>query len=271
MKKTDISHKKNKNRNLMLKIEYDGSAYSGWQRLSDNPRTIQETLERYLSEILKEEILVTGSGRTDTGVHALEQTANFFTVSPILTESLREELNIRLPKDIRILEVSDVDKSFHSRYGAVSKIYEYRIETGERQSVFTSRHCYFLSVSLDIKAMQKAAVLFIGEYDFRGFSTDRKDGKSTIRTIYDLKVYSYVNTTYCRPINEIRIQINGNGFLYNMVRIIAGTLIEVGEGKRRPESIKEILESGKRELAGMTAQPQGLYLVKVRYQMPKSY
>lgn len=252
----------------MLKIQYDGSSYSGWQRLTAAKRTVQAILEQCLSEILEEEITVIGSGRTDTGVHAIEQTANFHTDSDIGTEILREQMNRLLPDDICILAIREVDKNFHSRYKAVSKTYEYRIEVGERQSVFTNRYCYFAQQSLDIKSMEKAALCLIGEHDFKGFSTDRKDGKSTVRTIYDIKIYSYKNLTHFRPIEEIRIQINGNGFLYNMVRIIAGTLIEVGEGKRKPECIIDILKSKNRELAGMTAYPQGLYLLTVRYQIP---
>ncbi len=263
-----IKHKNNTYRNLMLKIQYDGSGYNGWQRLASTSKTIQGTLEQYLFEILKEEITITGSGRTDTGVHAIEQTANFHTISNITIEELREQMNRLLPRDIFIRSIIEVDKNFHSRYRAVSKTYEYRIEIGERQSVFTSKHCYFLNPTLDIKSMETAAGFLVGEHDFKGFSTDRKDGKSTVRTIYGIHIFKAKNTTHHRSIDEICIRINGNGFLYNMVRIIVGTLIEVGEGKRKPESIHSILNSKNRELAGMTAIPEGLYLLEVRYPIP---
>lgn len=266
MKKVEMSH--NNTRNLMLKIEYDGSGYHGWQRLASNPKTIQATLEQRISEILNEKILIIGSGRTDTGVHALEQTANFYTRSDMDIEVLRKQMNIIMPRDIRILSVKEVDDDFHSRYRAESKTYEYRIETGERQSVFTSKYCFFSKSTLDVKAMEEAALCLVGEHDFKGFSTDRKDGKSTVRVINDIKIYTHKNMTHYKPVDEIRIQINGNGFLYNMVRIIVGTLIEVGEGRRKPDSIKKILELKNRELAGITVIPEGLYLLKVSYPNP---
>lgn len=263
-----IERKNNNSRNIMLKIQYDGSGYNGWQRLASTPKTIQGTIEQCLFKILNEVINITGSGRTDTGVHAIEQTANFHTVSNIATEILREEMNRLLPRDIYISSIYEVDKMFHSRYRAVSKTYEYRMEIGERQSVFTSKYCYFAGPLMDIKAMEIAGGFLVGEHDFKGLSTDRKDGKSTVRIINDIKIFTHKNTTHLRPIDEICIRINGNGFLYNMVRIIVGTLIEVGEGKRNPESVKDILKSKKRELAGMTAIPEGLYLLEVRYPIP---
>lgn len=265
MKKVKLSHGKQMVRNILLKIEYDGSAYNGWQRLLSNPRTVQGTLEKTVTEVLKEEIAIIGSGRTDTGVHALEQTANFYTSSDISIETIRKQMNELLPQDIRIISIAEVNIDFHSRYMAKSKTYEYRIEIGERQSVFTSKYCYFSPIDLDLVSMKEAAVFLMGEHDFKGFSTDRKDGKSTVRTICEVKVNPYINKTHLRPVKEIRIQVTGSGFLYNMVRIIVGSLIEIGEGKRKPESMKEILETGNRELAGFTAYPQGLYLVNQKY------
>lgn len=254
-----------KSRNIRLNISYDGSGYNGWQRLANNRKTVQGTLEDCLSAILDEKIQIIGSGRTDVGVHALAQVANFHTSSSLSLNEILDKLRERLPRDIWVRDIFEVNKDFHSRFDAVSKTYEYRIELGERQSVFTSKYCYFTKEKLNIKAMQLGATYLIGEHDFKAFCTDRKDGKSTVRTIYDLQVIPCVNDRFYRPIDEIRIHITGNGFLYNMVRIIVGTLLEVGEGKRKAEDIKDILQSKKRENSGVTAQSQGLYLVEVRY------
>ncbi|MFV0341653.1 MAG: tRNA pseudouridine(38-40) synthase TruA [Anaerocolumna sp.] len=263
----DVQHKKNV-KNLLLIIQYDGSGYNGWQRLATTKKTIQGMIEECLCDILGEEITIIGSGRTDTGVHALSQVANFYTASDMGTELLRERMNCHLPEDIRINSIEEVYKSFHSRYKAISKTYEYRIELGDRQSVFTNKHCYFLKKPLDLTAMERASALLIGEHDFKGFSTDRKDGKSTVRILYDIKIFMKTENKHGRSIETVCICLNGNGFLYNMVRIIAGTLIEIGEGKRKPECINDILKSKNRELAGQTAMAEGLYLIDVLYDIP---
>lgn len=248
-------------------LMYDGNSYSGWQRLglSEKNNSIQGILEETISSYLGEEIHITGSGRTDAGVHALGQVANFKSNTKIKLSALMEDINRKLPEDIRILKIEYVDNDFHSRYSAVSKTYEYRIDTGERQSVFSRKYTYHVPETLNIENMKKAAEYLIGTHDFKAFSTDRKDLKSTVRTIYDINIYKPLIKDNYHNQNELRIQVTGNGFLYNMVRIITGTLISVGEGKMSANDIELILKNKKREMAGITLNPQGLFLIKVRY------
>ncbi|MDF2589330.1 MAG: tRNA pseudouridine synthase [Anaerocolumna sp.] len=254
-------------RNIKILLMYDGNSYSGWQRLglSEKNNSIQGILEETISSYLGEEIHITGSGRTDAGVHALGQVANFKSNTKIKLSALMEDINRKLPEDIRILKIEYVDNDFHSRYSAVSKTYEYRIDTGERQSVFSRKYTYHVPETLNIENMKKAAEYLIGTHDFKAFSTDRKDLKSTVRTIYDINIYKPLIKDNCHNQNELRIQVTGNGFLYNMVRIITGTLISVGEGKMPANDIELILKNKKREMAGITLNPQGLFLIKVRY------
>ncbi|MFU0828629.1 MAG: tRNA pseudouridine synthase A [Lachnoclostridium sp.] len=253
-------------KNFQLVLAYDGSKYAGWQRqpITAGKPSLQGTIEDVLSAYLNEDILLIGSGRTDAGVHALGQVANFYSSSNLPADEIKRNVNTLLPDDIKILQAKIVERHFHSRYWARAKTYEYRIAQGEVQSVFTRKYTYYVAEYLNLAAMEKAAGFLTGTHDFKSFSTDRKDGKSTVRTIEEIKIYTCKNPGI-NPGFEIRISITGNGFLYNMVRIIVGTLIEVGQGIRRPEDIKDILKAKDRNAAGQTVSPNGLFLMNVRY------
>ena len=255
-------------RNIKIIIKYDGSRYSGWQRLgktdvdavskSVKKTSIQAVLEDSLSKLLEEDIQLIGSGRTDAGVHALGQVANFYSSTKLPLSKILIDINRLLPEDIAVVDIKDVDLDFHSRYSAKAKTYEYRIYMGETQSVFLRKYTYHEPNRLNIEHMRKAASYLVGTHDFKGFSTDRKDGKSTVRTIED--IYFHINE------NVLSIGITGNGFLYNMVRIIIGTLIEVGEGKRGSDDMLNILRSKDRQKAGITVSGHGLFLYQVSYE-----
>ena len=231
-------------RNIRLTIEYDGSRYQGWQRLGgdSNANTIQGKLESVLSKMTGEDVNINGSGRTDAGVHAYGQVANFHTDCMMSVNEIKNYLTKYLPSDIGIVEVSEASERFHSRLNAKEKTYLYRIAIPE---------------TLDIKKMEEAASLLIGTHDFKGFSSIKKTKKSTVRSIYNIEIK--------KTKKEIQISYTGNGFLHNMVRILTGTLVEVGCGKIKPEDITKALESTKRSDAGITAPPQGLFLVSVGY------
>lgn len=257
-----------KKRNIKLIMEYDGSGYAGWQRLGTDTRkpTIQSVLEECLSSCLEEDIKVIGSGRTDAGVHAFGQTANFYCSCLLHPGEIKASVNLFLPEDIKVLHMEEADRNFHSRYSARSKTYEYRITQGDVQSVFTRKYSFLVSEPLNTAAMEKGAGYLLGTHDFKAFSSDRKDGKSTVRTINEIKIDTFPGRYQKNYGSEIRVTITGDGFLYNMVRIITGTLIEIGKGRRRPEDIPIILKSKVREEAGPTVTSQGLFLVKVNYE-----
>ncbi len=259
--------KSNNKRNLKLILEYDGSGYAGWQRLNNTngKRSIQSVLEDCISGYLGEDINVIGSGRTDAGVHALGQVANFYCTSGISAEDMKKDINTLLPEDIKVIDLIETDGEFHSRYSAKAKTYEYRISVSDVKPVFTRKYTLHVTESLDTDSMEKAAAYLTGTLDFKAFSTDRKDGKSTVRTIKNIKIYKVENARYKKTLEEVRIAITGDGFLYNMVRIITGTLIEVGQGKRKPEDVLNILKGKDRQLAGKTVNPEGLFLLEVRY------
>ena len=246
-------------RNIKLTIEYDGSRYDGWQRLGKNSgqTTIQGKIEEVLKKMTGEDIELDGSGRTDAGVHAYAQVANFHTNTTMKCYEIKHYLNRYLPRDIAVFEVEEVDERFHSRLNVKSKKYIYRIAIGEVPSVFDRKYTYYCFDRLDVAAMKKAAAYLIGRHDFKAFSSIKKTNKSTVREIYDIDIYN--------DGREIQITVHGSGFLYNMVRIIAGTLIEVGKGERKPEDMKCILDSRDREQAGVTAPAQGLFLLEVEY------
>lgn len=244
---------------------YDGTRYSGWQRVFNNKSerpSIQGLIEEKLTHLLKEEILITSSGRTDAGVHAFSQVVNFKTVNKMELSILNKQINELLPEDIVIFNLSEVSKEFHSRYDAKKKTYVYYIDVNDRASVFNRSYSYPLGSKLDIDQMSKAANYLTGTHDFKAFCTDRKDGKSTVRTIYEIKIET---TNERHGASEVKVEITGNGFLYNMVRIIVGTLIEVGLFKRTPESINEALIHKSRMKAGITLGSQGLFLKEVEY------
>lgn len=246
--------------NYKFIIQYDGSRYLGWQRLGgkENERTIQSILEEILSVYLKETIAITGSGRTDAGVHALGQVANCHSGTIVSPENMKMEVNQLLPEDVRIIQVEKVTPNFHSRYDATAKVYQYQIDVGEKQNVFTRKYTTHIPKMLDITNMEKAAASLIGVHDFKGFATSVKERANTIRELYEI--------TFQRKGNQVNILFYGNGFLYNMVRIMAGTLVEVGLGKMSLGDVLSILEKKDRQLAGPTLSGQGLFLKKVFYE-----
>lgn len=243
-------------RNLRLEICYDGSRYRGWQRLADSDNTIQGKLETALSRILEEPIEIHGSGRTDSGVHARRQVANFHCVSGKPASEILRLLRQYLPDDIGIYSCEDVSERFHSRLNAKNKTYRYRIWNSEEPCVFDRRFVCIYPRKLDLHRMQEAGAYFLGEHDFLPFSTSRGKKKSTVRRIDNVCIEQQGN--------EIRINITADGFLYNMMRIIVGTLIEVGIGERSPDSIPELF-SAKRCDTGFLAPAQGLCLMEVTY------
>lgn len=243
-------------RNIKLLLEYDGTNYHGWQR-QNNGITIQECIENSLFRITGEKTSVIGCGRTDAKVHALEYVCNFFTNSKIPTERFPYALNSLLPRDIIVLRAFEAEKEFHSRFSAREKIYIYKILNNKFGSVFKINHSLHVSQKLAVEKMQRAAKYFLGEHDFVAFMATGGKVKSTIRTIYYLNIIE--------KDDNIEIEISANGFLYNMVRIIVGTLIYVGIGKISPEEIIDIIKSKDRKKAGITVMPQGLYLKKVIY------
>lgn len=247
--------------NFCLNIQYDGSRYNGWQRQGNTSNTIQEKLETILERLYGEPVDLNGSGRTDAGVHALCQTANFripHMLSRYSCAKIQDYFNEYLPQDIRILSVEKAPERFHARLNAVSKVYEYRIDCGAVANVFERRYLYRIEEPLNIPKMQEAAALLAGTHDFRSFCANRHMKKSTVRTIYDISFEMQDGILY--------IRYCGDGFLYNMVRILTGTLIEIGMGDRLPSQIPSILEGLDRSLAGFTAPAQGLFLVGVSYE-----
>lgn len=238
-------------------LSYDGSRYKGWQRLGRGENTIQAKLEQTIGRILDQNIEVIGSGRTDAGVHALQQVANFHCDTAMTAAELLPQLRHYLPEDIGVLQLEETDERFHSRLNAKSKTYRYRIWNSEQPCVFERKYLWKLPEELDLSAMQNAASSFLGEHDFLAFCANKHFKKSSVRTIYAISVE--------RQNHEIVIQMTGDGFLYNMVRIIVGTLVEIGQGKRSAEDIQEIFASRRRENAGFTAPAEGLSLVEVQY------
>ena len=243
-------------RNIRLDLCYDGTRYNGWQRQKVHDNTIQGKIETALSRILGEPIEISASGRTDTGVHARGQVANFHTESRMGCEELLEQLRRYLPEDIGVYSCREVSPRFHSRLNALEKTYQYRVWNSEMPCVFDRRFVAEFPEELDVDAMQAAALLLLGTHDFSAFCANRKMKKSTVRTIKAFTVE--------RVGEELRFTVTGNGFLHNMVRILVGTLIEVGRGERNLESIPELF-GGKREQAGFLAPGKGLCLMEVRY------
>ena len=243
-------------RNLRLDICYDGTRYRGWQRLPGRDDTIQGKLEAALSRILGEPIEVSASGRTDAGVHAKGQVVNFHCESAMAAPEILENLRRYLPEDIGIYSCKDVSPRFHARLNAKEKTYRYRIWNSDMPCVFDRRYVTVLREELDISAMEEAAKHLLGEHDFSAFCGNAKMKKSTVRFIRSIEIN--------RRGEEIQIDFTGNGFLHNMVRILVGTLIEVGRGERSAESIPELFGS-KRAEAGFLAPAQGLCLMEVFY------
>ena len=242
---------------VKLVVAYDGTNYHGWQ-VQDNGITIEEVLNRTISELVQEDIKVIGASRTDAGVHACGNVAVFDTESRIPGDKFSFALNQRLPEDIRIQESCEVDADFHPRYADTVKTYEYNI-LNRRFGLPTKRlYAAFCYYPMDIERMNQAAAYLVGEHDFKSFCSAGAQVQTTVRTIYA------VNVT--KADDMVHIRITGNGFLYNMVRIIAGTLMQVGTGLMEPEQVKEILEARDRSKAGPTAVAKGLTLVEIRYE-----
>ena len=253
-------------KNVLLTIAYDGTNFSGWQR-QPGRRTVQGEVERVLSILCKQEISVNGTSRTDAGVHALDQHCSFCGEFGIPVERIVVAANHLFlagshgpgsVSDVRILEAKEVPMDFHARFNSRGKRYLYKIRNAAEPDMFQRNQCYQIERPLDHEAMHRAGQHIVGEHDFRCFmASGSQVGEDTVRTVYDLSV--------TREGDWITLSISGNGFLYNMVRIITGTLVEVGLGQRTEESVAETIRSGQRAQAGHTAPPQGLYLAKVFY------
>ena len=243
-------------KNYMIKVQYDGTRYNGWQRQGNTPNTIQEKFENVLSIMCGTPVEIFSSGRTDRGVHAFGQIANFRCNVDMTEKEIRDYLNHYLPEDIKVISTREADERFHSRLNAVSKTYMYSFAT-DKPDVFLRKYVYCPDKIPDAQKMCSAALKFIGTHDFRGFSSLGKTKKSTIRTINALDIEEKDGL--------INIIINGNGFLYNMVRIIAGTLYEIGIGSMNETAIDLVFETKSRENAGITLPPCGLKLMEVYY------
>ena len=244
-------------RNIKLTIQYDGSRYKGFQRLKDNDNTIQGKIEDVLTRMTEEKIEIIGSGRTDMGVHAYKQVANFKTNSNLSVEKMNDYLYKYLPEDIVIKDICEVDDRFHARYNAKGKVYLYKINNVKHHDVFLRKYTTHVEKPLDIEAMKEASKYLIGEHDFTSFASSKSKKKSNVREIYSI--------TINKNKEVIDIFVEGNGFLYNMVRIIVGALIHVGLHRKSPEDIKEMLERKDRSQASDTAPAKGLYLYSVKY------
>ena len=228
--------------NYKMILQYEGTRFDGWQKQKNTERTVQGKLEQVLSRLAGQEVEVQGAGRTDAGVHALGQTASF-----------------RLDTELKDGELKEAPPRFHARLNACWKVYRYHLAYGEQKPVFDRRLVYRLEQEPDFEAMKKAARFLVGTHDFRAFCANKHMKKSTVRTVYDIRIEDGE-----KP-GRASIRFCGDGFLYHMVRILTGTLLEVGYGKRREEDMEKILESGDRAMAGFTAPPEGLFLEKVSY------
>lgn len=245
-------------KNYKMTLQYDGTRYKGWQVLKNTDMTIQGKLENVLSKLAGKPVEVIGSGRTDAGVHAKGQVANFHMREGFVAEEIWEDLNRHLPEDIAVVALEEVPERFHSRYQAVEKTYRYVIHTSTVPNVFERKYRYTHTEPLDVELMKKAARLLCGEHDFAAFCGNKKMKKSTVRVVKNIHITEEQDC--------IIIDYTGNGFLQNMVRILTGTLIEVGRKERPWDSMSALLETKDRSQAGYTVPPQGLMLMKVNYE-----
>ena len=244
-------------KNYKIIIQYDGTRYKGWQVQKSTDMTIQGKIQDVLSAMTGQNIEVIGSGRTDAGVHALGQVANFHIPEGYSKEYILDYLNHYLPMDIAVIDIEEVDERFHARYHAVEKTYMYRIHRSAIPNVFERKYMYIYIEELDVDAMREAAGLMLGTHDFMAFCGNKKMKKSTIRTVKSILIEEKEN--------EILISYTGDGFLQQMIRIMTGTLIEVGNGSKKSKDITAIIESKVRENAGYTVPAEGLCLKKVVY------
>ena len=241
---------------ICLKIEYDGTNYCGWQK-QPNVKTVQGEIEEAISRAIGREIEIFGSGRTDAGVHAFDQTAHFDLEEPLPVEKIASILNRQLPNDILIKRAFEVDKNFHSRFSIKRKCYQYRILNSEQKDVFLANRVCFIRQKLDIKKMRQGAKILIGKHNFEGFCSANSTAQTFEREIYSIKIKR------CK--NLIFVEVCGNGFLYNMVRIIVGTLVDYSLGKITMQDISDALKNKDRSKSGQTMPPQGLYLKETIY------
>lgn len=245
-------------RNIKLVMEYDGSRYDGWQKQKGGKsQTIQDKVEEVLKKMTGEDIEVIGAARTEAGVHAYGQIANFKTDSTMKAYEIKHYLNRYMPRDIAVLEVLEVPERFHSSFNVKSFVYEYKITTGEVPSVFERKYNYYSFKPLDVQKMKEAAKAMVGKKDFKAFSDNKRMKKSTVREIYEIDIYG--------GIHEISITIHGDDFWPHMARIMVGTLMEAGYGNLEPAKIPAIIESKDRDKAGPTAEARGLFLQEVFY------
>lgn len=245
------------NKNYKLTIQYDGTRYKGWQSQKSTDVTIQGKLNAVFSQLEGKEVELQGSGRTDAGVHAIGQIANVHLSVEMEISQILDYVNHYLPEDIGVVDIEEVPERFHARLSATRKTYIYRIFNSSAPNVFERKWMYTIPETLDLSAMEQAAQYLEGTHDFAAFCTNRSKKKSMVRTIYQIEI--------SRKKQEVDIIITGNGFLHNMVRIMVGTLVEVGQNKRKPEEVADILKSEKRENAGITMPAKGLTLWKVDY------
>lgn len=250
-------------RNIQLVIEYDGSRYDGWQKAAAKGAAaakggaIQEKIEEVLEKMEGVPVELIGAIRTEAGVHAYRQVANFHTESTKKTYEIKQYLNRYLPRDIAVLEALEVNDRFHASFTAKSYVFEYRITVGEVPSVFDRKYNYYCFKRPDINRMKQAAKQLLGEHDFKAFSDNKRMKKSTVRTIHSIDIYG--------DEKEITVTVEGDDFWPNMVRILVGTILAAGLGETEPENISDILASGDREKAGKAVDPKGLFLADVKY------
>lgn len=243
--------------NVKLTIQYDGTRYDGWQRQGNTDNTLQGRLEGVLSRMAGKPVEIQGAGRTDAGVHARGQVASVHLPEGYTPQEVQNYLNRYLPEDVAVVEVVEVGERFHARLSATGKEYRYHIRMGSVPDVFARKYQYRVEEPLDLAAMERAAGYLTGKHDFRSFCGNRRFKKSTVREVF------HIGVEVCG--SDLTLVYRGDGFLYNMVRILTGTLLEVGLGQRTPESMVDILEARERTAAGKTAPAQGLVLQEVYY------
>lgn len=254
-------------RNFKILLQYEGTRFKGWQRQDSTDNTIQGKLEAILSKMTGTKVEVQGSGRTDAGAHAAGQVANFHIDTDKTPKQVMDYMNQYLPEDIAVISIEEVGNRFHSRLNVKGKTYLYRVVNSSVPHVFDRRYVYVAEEALDLEAMRKAAGFLIGTHDFKAFTSTKKGKKSTVRTIEDIRIEKTGAPLYDAgtALEEIRFLFSGDGFLYHMVRIMVGTLLEIGMHKRKPEEIPDILQSGSRDRAGELMPAKGLTLMEVRY------
>lgn len=245
-------------RNFKIIIQYDGSRYQGWQKQSSAQNTLQGKFEALLSRLAEKPVEISASGRTDAGVHAYGQVASFHMDTELSAQELMERINLFLPEDVAVIDCTEVDARFHARLNAKKKTYRYRVLNSSVPNVFDRKFVYQVPEALDVEAMRAAASCLIGTHDFKSFTSAKKSKKSTVRTIESIEIG--------RAGEEIRFLFTGDGFLFHMVRILTGTLLEVGLQKRGADDMARILAAHDRQEAGFLAPAQGLALMEVFYQ-----